>query len=96
MEMHLRDFRHQIEQEAEDAYAAMANESLSDSQEQYLVDLTFDEPDEEALHRLIEASESVTGHIYWAGGFRSPFEAKRVRHHVVARFGPWESMPNSV
>jgi hypothetical protein len=68
----------------------MANESLSDSQEEMLDTITFDEADEGKLQELISSGKPVTGHVYWIGGYRSPFEAHKYGLRVVAMFGPWE------
>lgn len=90
--MDISSFRHQLKHEAEGAYATMANESINDSQEQFLTDIVFDESPE-VVQQKIRAGESITGHVHWMGGFRSPFEAHRYHFRVVAKFGPWEKLP---
>jgi hypothetical protein len=92
--MNIEKFRREVEKSAEMANATMANESMSDSNEEFVMDLTFDETDPVRLQQMIQEGVPVTGHVYWRGGFRSPFEAHKYGWRVVARFGPWE-MPQA-
>jgi len=90
--MNVKKFRREIEIAADSAYAGMANEALSDSNEVFLSDIEFDEKDESALEELINSGKPVTGRILWSGDFTSPFEAHLEDGSIVPRFGPWEGV----
>lgn len=80
-------FRKQTELALEDAWGAMGNEALSESNEVEPADIVFDEADPGVLESCIVLGAPVHGHVTWPGGIQTPFEARRDGPRVVVTVG---------
>ncbi|AIE86603.1 hypothetical protein OP10G_3235 [Fimbriimonas ginsengisoli Gsoil 348] len=85
--MNVAKFRNEIESAVEEAYSAMANESLADTNEPIASDLIFAETDADEVQRRISSELPLLGHILWIGGGRTPFEARRSGSRVLVTIG---------